>query len=101
MFFIEEYERFHKDKLQHRHSHISHKIEVLKRNATPLLVRPFAASRYRSLSVSHALALPLVLEVGTEILLRELTLSNTLSSNPKSSRSVDLPFSHKLQFYLY
>jgi hypothetical protein len=39
--------------------------------------------------------------LGTEIFLRELTLSNTLSSNPKSSRSVDLQFSHKLQFYLH
>jgi hypothetical protein len=36
--------------------------------------------------------------LGTEIFLRELTLSNTLSSNPKSSRSVDLQFSYKLQF---
>jgi hypothetical protein len=39
--------------------------------------------------------------LGTEIFLRELTLSNTLSSNPKSSRSIDLQFSHKLQFYLH
>jgi hypothetical protein len=39
--------------------------------------------------------------LGTEIFLRELTLSNMLSSNPKSSRSVDLQFSHKLQFYLH
>ena len=38
---------------------------------------------------------------GTEIFLRELTLLNTLSSNPKSSRSVDLAFSHKLLFYLH
>ena len=30
--------------------------------------------------------------LGTEIFLRELTLSNTLSLNPKSSRSVDLHF---------
>ena len=36
---------------------------------------------------------------GTEIFLRELALSNTLSSNPKSSRSVGLAFSHKLVFY--
>ena len=32
--------------------------------------------------------------LGTEIFLPELTLSDTLSSNPKSSRSVDLQFSH-------
>ena len=38
---------------------------------------------------------------GTEIFLRELTLLNTLSSNPKSSRSVDLAFSYKLLFYLH
>jgi hypothetical protein len=38
---------------------------------------------------------------GTKIFLRELTLSNTLSSNPKSSRSVDLAFSHKLLFYFH
>jgi hypothetical protein len=38
---------------------------------------------------------------GTEIFLRELTLVNTLSSNPKSSRSVDLAFSHKLLFYKF
>ena len=38
---------------------------------------------------------------GTEICLRELTLLNTLSSNPKSSRSVDLAFSYKLLFYLH
>ena len=37
--------------------------------------------------------------LGTEIFLRELTLSNTLSLNPKSSRSIDLEFSHKLQFH--
>ena len=36
---------------------------------------------------------------GTEIFLRELALLNTLSSNPKSSRSVGLAFSHKLLFY--
>jgi hypothetical protein len=36
--------------------------------------------------------------LGTDIFLRELTPSNTLSSDPKSSRSVDLQFSHKLQF---
>jgi hypothetical protein len=36
--------------------------------------------------------------LGTEIFLRQLTLSNTLSSNPKSFRSIDLHFSHKLQF---
>ena len=36
---------------------------------------------------------------GTEIFLRELALSNTLSSNPKSSCSVGLAFSHKLLFY--
>ena len=39
--------------------------------------------------------------LGTEIFLPELTLSNTLSSNPKSFRFVDLQFSHKLQFYLH
>jgi hypothetical protein len=40
--------------------------------------------------------------LGTEIFLLELTLSNTLSSNPESSRSVDLQFTfHKLQFYLH
>ena len=39
--------------------------------------------------------------LGTEIFLRELTLSSTLSSNPKSSRSVDLQFLHKLLFYLH
>ena len=38
--------------------------------------------------------------LGTEIFLRELTLSSTLSSNPKSSRCVDLQFFHKLLFYL-
>jgi hypothetical protein len=38
---------------------------------------------------------------GTEIFLRELTLLNMLSSNPKSSRSVDLAFSYKLLFYLH
>ena len=38
---------------------------------------------------------------GTEIYLRELTLLNTLSSNPKSSRFVDLAFSYKLLFYLH
>ena len=38
---------------------------------------------------------------GTEIFLRQLTLLNTLSSNPKSSRSVDLAFSYKLLFYLH
>jgi hypothetical protein len=36
------------------------------------------------------------LEKCLEIFLRELTLSNTLSSNPKSSHSVDPQFSHKL-----
>ena len=36
----------------------------------------------------------------TEIFLRELTLSSTLSSNPKSSHSVDPQFFHKLLFYL-
>ena len=36
---------------------------------------------------------------GTEIFLRELALLNTLSSNPKSSRSVGLAFSHKLLFF--
>jgi hypothetical protein len=36
---------------------------------------------------------------GTEIFLRELALLNTLSSNPKSSLSVGLAFSHKLLFY--
>ena len=39
--------------------------------------------------------------LGTEIFLRELTLSSTLSSNPKSSRSVDLQFLHKLLFYIH
>ena len=37
----------------------------------------------------------------TEIFLRELTLSSTLSSNPKSSYSVDPQFSHKLLFYVH
>ena len=37
----------------------------------------------------------------TEIFLRELTLSSTLDSNPKSSHYVDPQFSHKLLFYLY
>ena len=37
----------------------------------------------------------------TEIFLRELTLSSTLSSNPKSSHSVDPQFSHKLLFYVH
>ena len=36
---------------------------------------------------------------GTEIFLQELALLNTLSSNPKSSRSVGLAFSHQLLFY--
>ena len=37
---------------------------------------------------------------GTEIFLRELTLLNTLSSNPKSFRSVaDLAFSYKISYY--
>ena len=39
--------------------------------------------------------------LGTEIFLRELTLSSTLSSNPKSSRIVDLKYFHKLLFYLH
>ena len=39
--------------------------------------------------------------LGTKIFLRELTLSSTLSSNPKSSRSVDLQFFNKLLFYLH
>jgi hypothetical protein len=39
--------------------------------------------------------------LGIEIFLRELTLSKTLSSNPKSSRSLDLAFSHKLLFYFH
>ena len=39
--------------------------------------------------------------LGSEIFLRELTLSSTLSSNPKSSHSVDPQFSHKLLFYLH
>ena len=30
-----------------------------------------------------------------------LTLSSTLSSNPKSSHSVDPQFSHKLLFYVH
>ena len=37
----------------------------------------------------------------TEICLRELTLSRTLNPNPKSSRSVDPQFSHKLLFYVH
>ena len=37
----------------------------------------------------------------TEIFLRELTLSSTLSSNPKSSHSVDPQFPHKLLFYVH
>ena len=36
--------------------------------------------------------------LGTETFLRQLTLSNTLSSNAKSSRSVDPQFSRKLLF---
>ena len=39
--------------------------------------------------------------LGTEIFLWELTFSSTLSSNPKSSRNVDLQFFHKLLFYLH
>jgi hypothetical protein len=39
--------------------------------------------------------------LGTEIFVRELTLSNTLSSNPKSSHSVDPQFFHKLLLYLH
>ena len=38
--------------------------------------------------------------LGTEIFLRELTLYKTLSSNPKSSRPVDLQFFHKLHAIL-
>jgi hypothetical protein len=38
--------------------------------------------------------------LGTEIFLRELTLSSTLSSNPKTSRAVNTQFSHKMLFYL-
>ena len=34
--------------------------------------------------------------LGTEIFLWELTLSSTLSSNPKSSRFIDLQFFYKL-----
>ena len=37
----------------------------------------------------------------TEICLRKLTLSRTLNPNPKSSRSVDPQFSHKLLFYVH
>ena len=37
----------------------------------------------------------------TEIFLRELTLSSTLSSNPKSSHSVVPQFFHKLVFYVH
>ena len=39
--------------------------------------------------------------LGTELFLQELTLSSTLSSNPKSSRSIDLQLFHKLLFYLH
>jgi hypothetical protein len=39
--------------------------------------------------------------LATKIFLRELILSNTLSFNPKGSRSVDLAFSHKLLFYFH
>ena len=39
--------------------------------------------------------------LGTEIFLQGLILSSTLSSNPKSSRSVDLQFFHKLLSYLH
>ena len=38
---------------------------------------------------------------GTAIFLRELTLPDTLSSNPKSSRSVHPQFIHKLLFNVY
>ena len=37
----------------------------------------------------------------TEICLRELTFSRTLNPNPKSSRSVDPQFSHKVLFYVH
>ena len=37
----------------------------------------------------------------TEICLRELTISRTLNTNPKSSRSVDPQFSHKLLFHVH
>ena len=37
----------------------------------------------------------------TEIFLRELTLSSTLSSNPKSSHSIDSQFSRKLLFHVH
>ena len=40
-------------------------------------------------------------DIVQEIFLRELTLSSTLSSNPKSSHSVDPQFSHKLLFYVH
>ena len=59
------------------------------RNIVIINIRPFAVKNF------HFPCL------GTEIFLRELTLSNTLSSNPKSSRSIDVQFSHKLQFYLH
>ena len=39
--------------------------------------------------------------LGTEIFLHGLTLSSTLSSNPKSSSFVDLEFPHKLLLYLH
>jgi hypothetical protein len=43
-----------------------------------------------------------VLVLRSKIFLRELTFSNTLSSNPKSSHSVGVGpnFSHKMLFYL-
>ena len=55
--------------------------------------RPFAASRLPDIVHFRSAC------GGTEIFLRELALLNTLSSNPKSSRSVGLVFSHKLLFY--
>ena len=43
----------------------------------------------------------IVVRDWTEICLWELTLSRTLNPNPKSSRSVDPQFSHKLLFYVH
>ena len=39
--------------------------------------------------------------IRSEMFLRELPLSSTLSPNPKSSHSVDPQFSHKLPFYVH
>ena len=76
--------------------YMPHKL-VVKSSATTTKVRMvFDAS-----AKPNPLARSIIACLGTEIFVRELTLSSALSSNPKSSRSVDLQFLHKLLFYLH